>query len=236
MRFQKVNVRFACWMNTVARTFCGLVALPFLNRLSPKVPQRTQAYLGGPVMKEPDQQEQYRPARYAREPEDPLHPKLAEGRANEEQQRNCSHSLERPYHPHSGSQVSPEPQGHSRDSQNREYGGGDAKYHAEEKVELPQVAHDARQHHAGNKQNPSEQQQPADSVAVSEPPHVGADQTQDHPLEAERQAYSAVAPAESGGVTQMRHQSSRREPDRRGDEPHRSRDRHNHPSVMYLPL
>ena len=45
------------------------------------------------------------------------------------------------------SQVSPEPQGDAGHRQYGENGGGDAKEHAEEEVELPQVTHYAGQHH-----------------------------------------------------------------------------------------
>ena len=72
---------------------CGLVSSRLLDRLLSKIAQRAQANLGGPVVKEPDQKEQDRPARYTREPEYPLHSQLIEGRANQEEQRNCAQSL-----------------------------------------------------------------------------------------------------------------------------------------------
>ena len=168
-------------------------------------------------------------------PEDPLHSQLVEGGANEEKQRNCAQSLEGPHHPHGGTQVFPEPQSHARHRQYSEDSGGDAQNHAEEEVELPQVAHDACQHHSSNEEKGPKEQEPTNSVPVSKPSHVRAHQTQDHPLEAEGEADRAVAPAEPrGGVAQMRHQGSSRESHRRGYEPHCRSDCHDDPSVMNL--
>ena len=85
-------MRFACWMNTVALTLGGFVSLRFawIGALIYGASQGAQAFLGGPVVEEPDQQEQQRPARYARKPEYPLHSKLVESGANQEKQRHCA--------------------------------------------------------------------------------------------------------------------------------------------------
>ena len=215
---------------------CRLVLFRPLYRFLPEVAPRTQANLGRAVVKEPDHQEQQRPARNARKPENPLHPKLVEGRANQEQQGDGASPLERPHHPHGRPQVPPEPQGYARHRKHREDGGGDAQHHAEEQVELPQAAHDARQHHARNEQQGPQEQELADAVAVSQPSHVGADQSQDYPVQAEGKADCAVAPAEpGGGIAQVRHQRGGGEPHRRGDEPHSRGDSHDDPSVVNLP-
>ena len=127
---------------------CGLVPLPGLGLLVPAGAEGLQAYFGGPVVEEPSQQEHYRAARYAGEPEDPLHSKAVEGCADEEKQSYGAHSLEGPDDPHGDSEASPEPQGDAGDGQDTEHGGGNAEDHAEEEVELPEVGHDAGEHHA----------------------------------------------------------------------------------------
>ena len=48
----------------------------------------------------------------------------------------------------------------------------------------------------GNEENGSKQQEPANTVPVAKRSHVRANQPQDYPLEAERKADRAVAPAE----------------------------------------
>ena len=84
---------------------CGLVSLPGLDRLFWKSAEGPQAYLGGSVIEEPGQQKHYRPACYAGKPEYPLHSKLVEGCANQQEQAYCAHSLERPDDAHGDSQV-----------------------------------------------------------------------------------------------------------------------------------
>ena len=146
----------------------GLIPLRPLDRPVSKVAPWAQPYLGGSVVKEPDQQEKYGSACYSRKPEYPLHTELVEGRSDEEEQRNRARSLERPHHAHGGSQVSPEPQSDARHRQYGENGRGAAQDHAEEDIELPEIAHDARQHHAGNEQDASKQQESAHPIPVAE--------------------------------------------------------------------
>ena len=145
--------------------------------------------------------------------------------------------LERPYHAHGRSQVPV--RNHRGDAGHRQHGedgGSDAEDHAEEDVELPQVGHDARQHHACDEQDAAKQQQPAYPVPVAEQSDVWANQPQHYPLQAESEADLAVAPPETRvGIAQVRHQRGGGEPDGRGDEPHSRSDSHDDPGVMDAP-
>ena len=129
--------------------------------------QGPQSDGGGAVVEKPDHQEQQRPAGYARQPENPLDSKLAEGRPNQDEQKYYACPLEGPNNPHGDAQVSPEPQGNTRYRQYREYGGGDAQEDTKEEVELPQVGHNPGGQHAGNEEQGSQQQELAHSVPVS---------------------------------------------------------------------
>ena len=100
-----------CLSEEHTRPYLGrLILLRAFDGLVFRSAQRPQAYLSGLVVKEPSQQQYQRSARYAGNPENPLHAQLVEGRAYHEDERNNTHALERPHNPHCHSKIPPEPQ------------------------------------------------------------------------------------------------------------------------------